>query len=299
MRRRQHKTDYLHRLDRVMDHIQRHPDGDLSLAALAEVAHFSPFHFHRVFRTHTGQTLQGFVARSRLDRALFVMRSSPRKRLSQVATDCGFDSLSTFSKAFRKSYGVSPSRADIVALLQRDARAHTSPEGSTSAHPCGRWQVRVQAREAMELAVVRITGGYLRPQMLVDGYLRLEKWIGEVGIDRDASLLLGMSMDDPDIVALEHCRYDFACTVPAATPRAPGIHRTHLPAAHWATVRCVGDIGVVGEVWTHLFRDWLPASGWQAAALPALEVFRQRPEVIGWDRFDLECCLPVVPLTTG
>ena len=299
MPRNHRKSEYLHRLDRVVDHIQRHPDGDLSLAALAQLAHFSPFHFHRVFRTYTGQTLQAFVARSRLYRALFIMRSSPRKRLSQVAADCGFESPSTFSKAFRKAYGVSPSRADINALLRRDVNARKSSEPSGPSHRRHVWRVNVQARDAMELAFVRITGGYLRPQMLVHGYLRLQAWIDEAGIERDTSLLLGMSMDDPDIVPLEDCRYDFACTVPAETKRTPDIQRAQIPAAHWATLRCVGDISIVEDAWTHLFRDWLPASGWQAAPLPAIEIFHQRPEVIGWDRFDLDCCLPVVPLTVG
>ncbi|WP_454260363.1 AraC family transcriptional regulator [Pseudoxanthomonas mexicana] len=282
-----------------MDHIQRHPDGDLSLTALAQLAHFSPFHFHRVFRAHTGQTLQAFVARSRLDRALFVMRSSPRKRLSQVAADCGFESPSTFSKAFRKAYGVSPSRADINMLLRRDVNALKCSKPSVPSRRSHGWRVSVQMRDALELAAVRVTGGYLRPQTLVDGYLRLQAWIDENGIERNTSLLLGMSMDDPDIVPLEDCRYDFACTVPATIKRESGIRRTQIPAAHWATLNCVGDISIVEDAWTHLFRDWLPTSGWQAAALPAIEIFHQRPEVIGWDRFDLDCCLPVVPLAVG
>lgn len=300
MQRASHKDHYLQRLHRVMDHIQRHPDGDLSLTALAELAHFSPFHFHRVFRTHTGQTLQAFVTKSRLDRALFVIRSSPKKKLSQVALDCGFESSSTFSKAFRKAYGVSPSRADIDSLLRRDKRAAKSPDqGPTEDRGRAAWRVNIVSRGILDLAYVRVTGGYLRPQTLIDGYLQLQEWIDLAGIDRTTSVLLGLSMDDPDIVALEDCRYDFACTVPASTKSAPGISRTRLPASDWATIHCVGDLAEVDSAWTHLFRDWLPASGWQAAALPAIEIFHQRPEVIGWDMFDIDCCLPVVPLNAG
>lgn len=291
-----HQTDYHERLNRVLDHIQRHPDGDLSLAALARIAHFSPFHFHRIFRTHTGLTLNAFVTRSRLERALFVMRTSPRKRLSQVAHDCGFESPSTFSKTFRSAYGVSPSRANLTELAGRPVNFPVPAPADASP---GRWRVAVRRRDAMELAYVRVTGGYLEPQRLMDGYAELQRWMDGSGVSRHSSLLIGMSMDDPDITPLAECRYDFCYSVPTATKRAKGIHRTVLPAATWATLHCTGGLEEVDAAWTHLFRHWLPASGWQAAALPAMEIFRKRPEDIGWDRFDLDCCLPVTPLIPG
>ena len=294
---RHHRSDYLQRLNRVLEHIQRHPDADLSLTALARVAHFSPFHFHRIFRTHTGQTLQAFVSRSRLERALFVMRTSPRKRLAQVAVECGFESPSTFSKAFRSAFGVSPSRADVTVLASRPADFPLSAPVASSEPR--RWRVTVRPREAMDIAYVRVTGGYLNPQALVDGYLELQAWIDRTGLSRQHSSLIGMSMDDPDITPLSECRYDFCCTVPPSLPRSAGINRPTVPAARWASVRCVGGLQDVDDAWTHLFRNWLPASGWQAAPLPAMEIFRQRPEEIGWDRFDLDCCLPVVPLIPG
>ncbi len=71
-------AEFRHRLDRVIDHIDRHPDSDLSLDALARVANFSPFHFHRVFKAYTGRSVLSYVTRSRLNRAVFVMRTSPQ-----------------------------------------------------------------------------------------------------------------------------------------------------------------------------------------------------------------------------
>jgi DNA gyrase inhibitor GyrI len=127
----------------------------------------------------------------------------------------------------------------------------------------------------------------------------LQQWIDDTGISRRSSLLIGMSMDDPDITPLPECRYDFCTTVSATTKRSPGISMGSIPAARWASIRVNGDLQDVDDAWTYLFRDWLPSSGWQAAPLPAMEIFRQRPEEIGWDRFDLECWLPVTPLIQG
>ena len=51
----------------VIEYIDRHLDQDLDLATLAGVAHFSAFHFHRVFRAWTGEVLGDYLRRRRLE----------------------------------------------------------------------------------------------------------------------------------------------------------------------------------------------------------------------------------------
>ena len=52
--RGQFRTEYARRMNAVLDHIDRHLDTPLDLAQLADVAHFSRFHFHRVFAAWMG-----------------------------------------------------------------------------------------------------------------------------------------------------------------------------------------------------------------------------------------------------
>ena len=60
---RDSRVEYRRRLHRVVDHIDRHLDGDLSLATLADVAHFSPYHFHRRCAALMGETSGDYVGR--------------------------------------------------------------------------------------------------------------------------------------------------------------------------------------------------------------------------------------------
>ena len=103
---------YARRVHRVMDHVRENLRGELSLEALAKVAHFSPYHFHRVFKSVTGETLTRFVQRSRLERAAYLMKSSPSRELGSIAHQVGFSAQSDFSRVFRKHYGVAPSDWD-------------------------------------------------------------------------------------------------------------------------------------------------------------------------------------------
>jgi AraC family transcriptional regulator len=100
------------RLDRVIDEVAEHLDGDLSLQRLARVAGLSPFHFHRLFHGYTGETVHGHVRRVRVERAASLMRATTTRSLTEIALEVGFGELSELSRAFKAHYGIAPSRWD-------------------------------------------------------------------------------------------------------------------------------------------------------------------------------------------
>ena len=96
-------------MNRVVDHIQRHLADPLDLGQLAAVACFSPFHFHRLFRAWTGETLQAFVHRLRLERAAQLLVFDQFQSISNIALECGFSSSNAFARAFKMAFGTSAS----------------------------------------------------------------------------------------------------------------------------------------------------------------------------------------------
>src|SRR5215468_1160376 len=115
MRRRQwpgsvaagNRLQYEKRVNRVIDHIRGHLADELTLAALARVAAFSPFHFHRVFAGITGETLFGFIHRQRVEKAAGALLNGRDRSILEVALDHGFSSAATFARAFRAHFGMS------------------------------------------------------------------------------------------------------------------------------------------------------------------------------------------------
>jgi AraC family transcriptional regulator len=106
-------VDYVARVNCAIDHVVSNLAHPLTLAEVSKAAGFSPFHFHRVFKAFLGETLNQFVKRQRLERALFLMSHAPRRSLTDVALDCGFSSSSEFSRSFKQHYGLPPSVFDI------------------------------------------------------------------------------------------------------------------------------------------------------------------------------------------
>jgi len=81
----------------------------VKLTELANVACFSEFHFHRIFRAVSGETLNNFTNRLRLEKVARLLRYSEQS-LTDIALDCGFSSSATFSRAFRSGYDTPPSQ---------------------------------------------------------------------------------------------------------------------------------------------------------------------------------------------
>ncbi len=101
------QIDYRNRLNSVFQFIDENLDSKLSLSTVSEKAFFSPFHFHRIFKLLTGETLNEFVTRRRIEKSVLDILHKT-KSISEISHTYGFSDISAYTKAFKKYYGVSP-----------------------------------------------------------------------------------------------------------------------------------------------------------------------------------------------
>jgi AraC-like DNA-binding protein len=100
--------DLNRRLLRARDAMDRAYAEPLDVRAIAAVAHISPAHFSRCFRTVFGETPHRYLQRRRVERSMFLLRETDRS-VTDVCFDVGFTSLGTFSRTFRQIVGETPS----------------------------------------------------------------------------------------------------------------------------------------------------------------------------------------------
>jgi AraC family transcriptional regulator len=103
------RREYGQRLNRVLDYIDRHLGEPLNLAALAEVTHFSPFHFHRLFKRWLGETLGDYLRGRRLEVGALWLAHRQGKPVLDIALEVGFGSTESFARAFKQRFGITPS----------------------------------------------------------------------------------------------------------------------------------------------------------------------------------------------
>jgi AraC family transcriptional regulator len=297
-------VDYVKRVNLVLDHVMRHLDGPLRLEELARVAGFSPFHFHRVFGALMGEPLGQFVKRLRLDRALQLMAHagtrSQRPRLTEIALACGFASSSDFTRAFKQRHGVPPSAFDLASWRREhrdelesvaDGHRHLLERLPPRDNPDG-FVAELRDLPARTVAYIRVLDPY-RGDGVLGAARRLLAWAEERGL-ADGQWL-GYQWENPEIVALEHCRYDMAVEVPRDHRFEPDgeVGRFELPPMRVAQVAVRGGVDLELRALDWLFTTWLPASGYVPDDLPAFEAFLGRPFAHGTEYFELDAQLPV------
>ena len=292
-------VDYLACVHRAMDHVRANLAGPLPLEVVARAAGFSPFHFHRVFKLLMGETLHQFVQRLRLERALSLMSRAQASSLTEIALDCGFGSSSDFSRAFKQEYGVPPSRfdmdglrdgrrAELVALLEKAGsrpRLERLPLGENP----DAFRVRLRDLKPRTLAYLRVHNPFAGNGVM-EAAKSLVAWAEAHGVAEGK--WYGYMWEDPDVTALENCRYDVAVEVDQIHPQKD-LGGIHFPAMQVAEVELSGDIALELRALDWLYGTWLPHSGRAPANLPCFEAWKGRPFQHGYEHFELAVHLPL------
>ncbi|KQT24449.1 hypothetical protein ASG22_10615 [Chryseobacterium sp. Leaf405] len=97
------------RIVKAIQYIDNNLGEELSLEKVAEIAAYSPFHFHRIFKLITSETTQSYIIRKRIEKSAFYLALRKNVNISDIYLQFGFSNHSSFHKTFKKHYGKSPS----------------------------------------------------------------------------------------------------------------------------------------------------------------------------------------------
>jgi AraC family transcriptional regulator len=271
---------YGYRLNLVLDHIDSHLGGDLSLAVLAGLAHFSRHHFLRLFQQWHGEAPMAYVRRRRLETGASLLRYSADS-IGDIAQRCGFDTADGFARAFRHYFGRSPHH-------WRDAEPATpaiaQPPVAVS------WPVRVEHMAPARVAYTRRVGVY--GEASAQQWAQLAGWMRGHGLARLTRF--GMGLDDPGLTPRERCRYDVCVALPGHFDPPPRTPIKTIPGGPHAVLTYAGPPEGSGRAWLWLLQEWLPRSAQQLAPRAAFERYPPTWPDPDSQAQDCELCLPLL-----
>ncbi len=273
---------YEERLVRVLDHIHDHPAGDLSLDALADVAAFSRFHWHRVFRAMTGETTAQAVRRVRLHRASIALVQTAQP-FARIARDVGYPNAASFTRAFTDHYAATPAAFRNRGELRPFSRR--SIPRITAMHP-----IDIRDEPARRLASMPHKGLY---HEIGRAFERLSATMAARGLFAHAGDMVGVFYDDPSAVAPADLRSHAGFEIVGDAGIAAPIETVHLSAARNAVLTCKGPYAGLPAAYDQLYSVWLPASGEEPADAPAFEVYKNSPMNTAPDDLITELHLPL------
>ncbi|MES2742600.1 MAG: GyrI-like domain-containing protein [Pseudomonadota bacterium] len=315
-----YRAEYARRMNRVLDYIDAHLDQPLDSARLADVAHFSRFHFHRIFLAWTGETPAHYARRRRLEKAAFRLSCATVESVLDTALSTGFGSGEAFARAFKRKFGATPTAwrhatparlAQQAHAIGRRVRFQSNPDQPHSKadqiapRTIADHGLSVRLRDiAMNVNIIDLPDTRVAYHRLVGPYGpgigtfwrgTVLPWIRAHGLD--GAHCYGVGHDDPTITPPHQCRYD-AC-VEIAGPLASGapLSLTDLPGGRYAVAAFRGPPAGLADAWMWLTRDWLPASGFQCDERPCFERFETGSALDGAaGQVVCELCIPVRPL---
>jgi len=314
-----HRSSYVARINRVLDHIDACLAEPLDLEVLASVAHFSPWHFHRVFRAMTGETLAECVRRRRLEVAAGRLLMAPSAAASSISIDVGFASPEVFTRAFRAHFGVTPTawrrgayrdwaashHVQLSKIHQAESKLHQAiAQGfrhDRTVWPCGHvapkgasnMDVEVKNLPESRVAYMRNVGPY-GGVGIPRTWQRFAGWCEQHGLMQPRRTMYGICHDDPDITPPEKCRYDVCIEVDAQFKPEGEVGVQTIPGGRYACAKFAGTSADVHAAWGRFLAEWLPDSGYQADDRPPLELYDKDFVMDGkTGAFTCSLCMPV------
>jgi AraC family transcriptional regulator len=307
------RVEYERRINRVIDYASRNLSEPLSLEKLADVAAFSPFHFHRIFKSLTGESVSDFIQRIRLERAARSLLRQPDREITEIALACGFGSSSSFAHAFKNHFGFSATQwrkdgghnlrarrrqqySNLNQVNGKLKQAETATLGHNRSQDEKLMNVSVKTLPDFHVAYMRNVGPY-GPTQIPPLWKKLMVWAEARGLVTPDTLTLGISYDDPDVTPPEKCRYDACIVIPASVSPEPNVNVKDVPGGKYAVSEYVGTAGEIMEAWHQIFSSWLPSSGYQPDSRDCFELYRADCYL---DKakgvFKCDICVPVKPL---
>ncbi len=275
--------EYQTRINKVIDYIENNLGSELTLETLSSVACFSSFHFHRLFHSFTGDTPANYIKKRRLISAANKMYRYPDTKISHIAYEFGFSGQSDFSRSFKAFFKITPTafmeskhKNKCLALPLTESAQNTSPTQRSE------YEKNINIRRLDDYTVAYIRNSGLskehRNGEIESSFRKLYTWASVRDLINNDTVVMGVTLDNPEIVSLEECRHDTCLTLSqTAEPDGNiGIRRLNTKG-RYAAFRFDSEDREFSktffQVINYIYGCWMPENGFFPEDKPCVELY--------------------------
>lgn len=303
-----YQKEYICRINKVLDYVENHLDEELNLQQLADVANFSAFHFHRIFAAFTGETLNSYVKRKRVEKAGSLLLKNPDETVSEIAWQSGFNNTSVFCRNFKERFKMSAREFRETRLNENSKNGQLKskngkPAASGLDYVCrvqkikngGFMNSKIAIKDMPELKLVYCT--HKGPFYLIgQAYGKLMKWAGPRGLLTTPNLkTVTVYHDDPTVTEMDKVRQSACITVDREIKPEGEFGNLSVPAGKYV----VGSFEISDKEFEQAWNSvclWLSESGYQPSDGLPYELYHNDHEQHPQRKFIVDICVPVKPM---
>ncbi|WP_417844617.1 AraC family transcriptional regulator [Thalassospira sp.] len=261
--------NYLERFRRVMRYIDDHLAENLNGEKLGTVAACSRFHFHRQFSALFGINPGRYIQLARFERATRQLAYRPHVSVFDIALDCGFDSPESFSRAFKKLHGQSPSdfrknpQWDVCSSIYQpliDTRSKTMPDNIPTP------AIEIINFPQTRVATLRHRGD---PAHIGNSIRPFIDWRKRNHLPPHKNATFNIIHTNPEETPVADFVLDLCvATSIAISPNPEGVFEQIMPANRCARIRHIGPDQELNRSIIPVYAQWMPQTGELAGDYP-------------------------------
>ena len=261
--------DWVERLNQSIAYIEEHLTSEIDYKRLGQIACCSAYHYQRMFTYMAGITLSEYIRRRRMSLAAVDLQSKNEK-IIDIAEKYGYRSPTAFNRAFQSIHGIAPS-----AVKQDGVSVKSFPPITFTIAVKGGEEMnyRIETKDAFRII------GISAPlhKELEQNFMAVPKMWQEAAANGTIQKLAGV-MDAPPMGLLgvsachddEEWKYFIAVS---STKSHSEFEEYTVPASIWAIFPGSGTNQSIQELEQRIITEWLPASGYEYANAPDMEVY--------------------------
>ncbi len=294
------------RINNAILYIETHLSEKLILSDIAKEAYFSPFHFHRIFSLVVGETVNNFIARLRIEKAANFLIHQKEISITEVSEIIGFTSLSSFSRAFKKFYGISPAEFKELSPEKYSKICKTESKNgqvvvSFEQYICNvnnalNWikmngKTTIQNVEELQLAYISHKG---EMEKIGEVFNRLIQWATPKGLMNQENLrLLTMYHDSPKITSPENIRSSIAIVLNSETTVEGEVRLKTIQPGKCIVSRFEITPNEFQQAWESNF-VWMSENGYKKGDKDPFEIYYNNAAEHPENKFIVDMCIPVL-----
>ena len=279
---KQIQADYKNRINRVFEFIDENLESNLSLNIVSEIAFFSPFHFHRVFKFMTGETLNGYVTRRKIEKSASDLLHK-KTTATEIAHKYGFSDNSSYSRAFKKYFGISPTEfkkqnpnrhSKIRQLKSKNGQEYPDYEKYICViNNLKNWikmnaKIEIKEMPKIDLAYVSSIG----PHNLENAYGTLMQWATPKGLMNHRTKMITIYHDSFKFTEASNVRMSASILLDKDVETNGEIGRTSIKAGKFIVGSFEIGLNEFEKSWTGLF-VWMNENGYKKADREPFEIY--------------------------
>lgn len=270
-------------VNKSIDYIMQHLDEDLSLDTLAAEFYISKFHFSRIFKEETSESVYAFIKRCKVDQSAVDIKLNPAKTIIDIGLDYGYSS-SNYSSVFKKNRNISPSVFKQSILTHSESVPFT-PERIVKFKTIEEYSAQIEIKELDNFFVIyeRFIGNYADIEK--NWYQFLDKYKNFLN---ENTILIERFFNDPAITNLSQCICDICMT---ADRDCSLDNVMRIKVGKCIVYHFNGKIKDIYENLQGIFSVWLPQSGYKMKQRYGLNLYhsidRENHRVV------MDFCIPI------